>query len=191
MEDAIARIELDTPRLRLRTWQDEDLDPLSEMCADPLVMRYFPALPSRDDCAAAMARYRIHFARDGFGFWALERKDDGHFIGIAGLAWSRLHQPFCPTVEIGWRLARDQWRQGLAREAAEAGLACAFERLQLPEVVAYTAAINEPSRALMGALGMRHEARDDFDHPDLPDGHPLRAHVLYRITRDNWVDTRR
>jgi RimJ/RimL family protein N-acetyltransferase len=191
MEDAMERIELDTPRLRLRGWRDDDLDPLAAMCADPLVMRYFPAPLLRDDCAAAMARCRIHFARFGFGFWALEHKNDGRFIGMAGLAWSRLQLPFCPVVEIGWRLARDQWRQGLAREAAEASLACAFERLQLAEVVAYTAALNDPSRQLMGALGMQHDAQNSFDHPDVPDRHPLRAHVLYRMTRDNWVDTRR
>ncbi|HCJ29915.1 MAG TPA: GNAT family N-acetyltransferase [Pseudomonas sp.] len=191
MEEAMARLELDTPRLRMRGWQDSDLDALAEMCADPLVMRYFPALLSRDECAAAMARCRIHFTRHGVGFWALERKDDGRFIGMAGLAWTRLQLPFCPAVEIGWRLASDQWRQGLALEAAQASLTCAFEHLQLPEVVAYTAAVNEPSRQLMSALGMQHEARDDFEHPGVPEGHPLRAHVLYRMIRDNWGDTRR
>ena len=187
----MTRIELDSPRLRLRGWRDGDLDPLGEMCADPRVMRYFPALLSRDECAAAMARWRMHFARHGFGFWALERKGDGRFIGLTGLAWSRLDLPFCPAVEIAWRLVHDQWRQGLAREAAQASLACAFEQLQLPEVVAYTAAINEPSRQLMRALGMRHEAHEDFEHPAVPEGHPLRAHVLYRLTRENWADARR
>lgn len=191
MEDATVRIELETPRLRLRGWQDSDLTPLAEMCADPQVMRYFPALLSRDDCAAAMARSRIHFARHGFGFWALERKDDGRFIGMAGLAWSRLQLPFCPAVEIGWRLASDQWRQGLAREAAEAALDCAFERLQLAEVVAYTAALNEPSRGLMAALGMQHVSQEGFEHPGVAEGHPLRPHVLYRIRRNNRAVARR
>ncbi len=189
MGEPMERIELDTPRLRLRAWRDADLDPLAEMCADPQVMRYFPGTLSRDDCAAVMARCRIHFARFGFGFWALELKADGCFIGMAGLAWSRLQLPFCPAVEIGWRLAQHCWGQGLAREAAEASLACAFEQLQLPEVVAYTAAVNEPSLGLMQALGM-HE-QDDFAHPDIAEGHPLRAHLLYRMTRDNWADSRR
>jgi RimJ/RimL family protein N-acetyltransferase len=185
------RIELETPRLRLRGWQDADLDPLAEMCADPLVMRYFPALLSRDECAATMARCRIHFARHGFGFWALERKDAGRFVGMTGLAWSRLQLSFCPAVEVGWRLVHDQWGQGLAREAAEAALACAFERLRLPEVVAYTAGINEPSLQLMRALAMQPEPQDSFDHPGLPEGHPLRPHLLYRIKRESWIDARR
>ncbi|MCG6540832.1 GNAT family N-acetyltransferase [Pseudomonas sp. KSR10] len=187
----MTRIELDSPRLRLRRWHDDDLESLAAMCADPLVMRYFPALLSRDDCAAALARWRMHFARHGFGVWALERKDDGCFIGLTGLAWSRLKLPFCPAVEIAWRLVPDQWRQGLAREAAQAALTCAFDRLQLSDVVAYTAANNEPSRQLMSVLGMQHEAQHDFEHPDIPEGHPLRDHVLYRITRENWADARR
>jgi len=191
MDEPMERIELETPRLRLRAWRDGDLDALVELCSDPLVMRYFPELLSRDECAAAMARSRIHFARFGFGFWALELKSDGRFIGMAGLAWSRLQLPFCPAVEIGWRLAHEHWGQGFAREAAEASLACGFERLQLREVVAYTAAINEPSLGVMQALGMRHEPADDFDHPMIPEGHPLRPHSLYRITRDDWVALRR
>lgn len=116
------RIELDTPRLRLRGWHDADLDPLADMCADPQVMRYFPAPLSRDECAVAMARCRIHFVRHGFGFWALERKDDGCFIGFTGLAWSRLQQPFGPAVEIGWRLAREHWRQGGGGPGSRAGV---------------------------------------------------------------------
>lgn len=191
MGKPMERIELDTPRLRLRAWRDSDLDPLAELCADPLVMRYFPGLLSRDDCAAAMARCRIHFARYGFGFWALELKENGRLIGLAGLAWSRLQLPFCPAVEVGWRLAHDHWGQGLAKEAAEASLACAFDRLQLAEVVAYTAAVNEPSLGLMEALGMQHEPADDFEHPHISAGHPLRPHRLYRITRDAWADIRR
>lgn len=191
MDARMERIELETPRLRLRAWNDADLDPLAELCADPLVMRYFPALLSRDQCAAAMARYRIHFARHGFGIWALERKDNGSFIGFTGLAWSRLQTPFCPAVELAWRLSQDHWGQGLACEAAMAVLGCAFERLQLSEVVAYTAELNERSWQLMRTLGMRHEIQGDFAHPALAEGHPLRPHVLYRLPRNEWLDARR
>ncbi|WP_417787213.1 GNAT family N-acetyltransferase [Stutzerimonas xanthomarina] len=191
MGEPMERIELETPRLRLRAWRDSDLDSLAELCADPLVMRYFPKLLSRDDCAAEMARCRLHFARFGFGFWALELKSDERFVGLAGLSWSRLQLPFCPVVEIGWRLGHEFWGQGFAREAAEASLACGFDRLQLPEVVAYTAALNERSRSLMEALGMQHQPTDDFDHPNIEEGHPLRPHVLYRVTEDNWADIRR
>lgn len=191
MGEPMERIELETPRLRLRAWRDSDLDPLAELCADPLVMRYFPGLLSRDDCAAAMARCRLHFARFGFGIWALELKSDGRFIGLAGLSWCRLQLPFCPAVEIAWRLAHEFWGQGFAREAAEASLACGFDRLQLPEVVAYTAALNDRSQALMEALGMQRQPAGDFDHPNIAEGHPVRPHVLYRMTEENWADIRR
>ena len=187
MNQPMERVELETQRLRLRGWRDTDLDPLAEMCADPLVMRYFPSLLSRDECAAAIARCRLHILRHGFGFWALERKTDGRFIGLTGLSWSPLQLPFCPAVEIGWRLVWDQWGQGLALEAAQASLTFAFERLELPDVVAYTAAVNEPSLRLMRSLGMQPSPQDDFDHPKLPAGHRLSQHKVYRVRRDDWL----
>ena len=183
-------IELETPRLRLRGWHDADLDPLAEMCADPRVMRYFPATLTRDECAAALARCRVHFIRHGFGYWVVERRDEARFIGVAGLAWSRLKLPFCPAVEIGWRLAADQWGQGLAKEAAEAALAFAFEQRKLEHVVSYTSPLNERSRRLMEAVGMQPDELASFDHPCWPEGHPLRRHLLYRITRAHWNDRR-
>lgn len=185
------RIALETPRLHLRAWHDADLDPLAQICADPQVMRYLQGPQSRDECAALIARCRMHFADHGYGFWALERKDDGRFIGMLGLSWCQLPLPFCPAVEINWRLAQDQWGQGLAHEAAEAVLACAFDRLQLPEVVAFTAKLNAASQRLAEGLGMQHDPRDDFEHPDLPADHPLRPHRLYRLKRPNLDQTRR
>jgi len=185
------RIVLETSRLHLRAWHDTDLDPLASMCADPQVMRYLPGRLSRDECAAMIARCRLHFVRHGFGFWALERKDDGRFIGIVGLQWCKRALPFCPAVEIAWRLVQDQWGQGLAHEAAKAALACAFGQLQLPEVVTFTAQLNEASQHLAESLGMQHDPQDDFEHPDLPEGHPLRPHRLYRLRRTDWGEFRR
>lgn len=180
-------IELDTPRLRLRPWRDTDLDPLAALCADPAVMRHFPAPLSRAESAAALTRWQAHFAAHGFGPWALERRDDGRLVGLTGLLRVGFAAPFAPTVEIAWRLARDQWGQGLAREAARAALAGAFERLALPEVVAFTVPHNTASRRVMQAIGMHRDAAGDFEHPSLPVGHPLRPHVLYRLARADWL----
>ncbi len=186
-----APIELHTERLLLRTWRDDDLRPFAEMVADAEVMRFFPATQSTAEAAALMARVRAHFAEHGFGLWALERKDNGAFIGFTGLGRVGFEAPFCradgPTIEIGWRLSRDSWRQGFASEAARASLACAFERLELPEVVAFTVPANAASRGVMERIGMRRDPADDFQHPNLPAGHPLRAHVLYRIGRQTWL----
>ncbi len=180
------RIELETPRLRLRRWHDEDLDPLAQICADPEVMRYLPAPLSRDESAALLVHCRLHFLRYGFGLWVMERKDSGALIGFCGLAWSAPQLPFAPAVELAWRLACAHWGQGLAYEAAGAVLACAFERLELPEVIAYTAQLNEPSRQLLEALGMQADTAGDFDHPGLPPGHPLRRQLFYRQRRSDW-----
>ncbi len=187
----IEPIELHTERLLLRTWRNEDLQPFAEMVADAEVMRYFPATQSTAEAAALMARVRAHFAEHGFGLWALERKDTGAFIGFTGLGLVGFDAPFCrshgPTIEIGWRLARGSWRQGFASEAARASLACAFERLQLPEVVAFTVPANRASRGVMERIGMQRDPADDFKHPNLPAAHRLSAHVLYRISRAHWL----
>ena len=180
-------IELETPRLRLRAWRDADLDPLLELCSDPLVMRYFPELLSRDECAAAMARSRIHFTRFGFGYWALELKSDERFIGMAGLAWSRLQQPFCPAVEIGWRLSPEFWGKGIVTEAALRWLDYGFNELRLPRIVSFTVDGNERSAAVMRRIGMTHRPDMDFEHPKVPDTHPhLKRHVFYELTADDW-----
>ncbi|TRX74237.1 GNAT family N-acetyltransferase [Pseudomonas mangiferae] len=179
-------IELETPRLRLRTWRRSDLPAYVEMSADPEVMRYFPAPQDAARTEASYERIQDHFARHGFGLWAMERKDNGAFIGMTGLGYMGFEAHFSPAVEIGWRLARAHWGQGFAREAARAALACGFERLGLEQVVAYTAVENQPSRRVMEAIGMHRDPADDFDHPDLPPGHWLRRHVLYRLWQTEW-----
>ena len=86
-----------------------------------------------------------------------------------------------PRVEVGWRIAYEHWDKGIATEGARAALDAAFGELGLPEVVSFTVKGNTRSRRVMERLGMRHDPREDFDHPRLPEGHPLRRHVLYRI----------
>lgn len=182
-------LELESARLLLRQWRDDDLPAFAEMCADPQVMRYFPGPLSRLDSAALIGRIRGHFAEYGFGFWALERKDTGAFIGLTGLAQVGFEAPFTPAVEIGWRLAHEHWGLGYASEAAWTALRCGFDRLALDQVVAFTAENNLPSQKVMQAIGMQHDPAGDFEHPKLPVDHPLRKHVLYRITRAQWRET--
>ena len=111
-------LELESARLVLRQWRDSDLPDFARMCADPQVMRYFPAQLSHLESAALIGRIRGHFAEYGFGFWALQRKDTGEFIGLTGLANVSFEAGFTPAVEIGWRLAREHWGLGYASEAA-------------------------------------------------------------------------
>jgi RimJ/RimL family protein N-acetyltransferase len=178
--------QLHTPRLLLRQWRAEDLSPLAQMSADPQVMRYFPACLTRAESAAIIRRCQAHFARHGFGLWALERKDTGAFIGFAGLGHIGFEAHFTPAIEIGWRLGREHWGQGFASEAAREVLRYGFDQLGTHRIVAFTAEGNLPSRRVMQAIGMRHDPADDFEHPKLPAGHPLRHHVLYQITYEQW-----
>jgi RimJ/RimL family protein N-acetyltransferase len=173
--------EIVTARMLLRPWRDEDLAPFAELNADPAVMELFPKTLSREESDALAARIRRHGDEHGFGLWAVELPGVAPFIGFIGLSYPHLPPPFAPSVEIGWRLARAHWNRGLATEGARAALDAAFRLLHLTEVVAMTVPANVRSRAVMEKLGMHHAPEDDFDHPKLPEGHPLRRHLLYRI----------
>jgi RimJ/RimL family protein N-acetyltransferase len=125
-------------------------------------------------------RIEAHFAKHGFGPWAVEVKDGPPFVGFVGLAVPRFEAHFTPAVEVGWRLAFDAWGHGYATEGARAALAYALDSLGAREVVSYTVPGNRRSRSVMERLGLRRDAADDFDHPLVPEGSPLRRHVLYR-----------
>lgn len=184
MADAVRPVhELETARLRLRAWTDTDLAPFAALNADPRVMLHFPAPLDRTQSDALATRIRAHLGEHGWGLWAVEvtRGRPAPFIGFVGLARQTFEAPFTPCVEVGWRLAHAHWGHGYATEAAVAALRFAFVSLALPEVVSMTSALNEPSRRVMERLGMRRDPTDDFEHPRVPPGSPLRPHVLHRI----------
>jgi RimJ/RimL family protein N-acetyltransferase len=177
---------LSTERLLLRHWRDEDLAPFAALNADPRVRQFFPNTLSRAESDALAARLQTSIDREGFGFWAAERKEDGAFLGFVGLDRPPFAAPFMPAVEIGWRLAHAHWGKGYATEAARAALAHGFGPLRLAEIIAFTVPTNVRSRAVMERLGMAHDPAADFDHPEVAEGHALRRHVLYRIDRGDW-----
>jgi len=177
---------IETERLLLRPWKDADLDAFAEMNSDPRVAEHFLSTSSREQSRASMARIRAHFDRHGYGFWAVEVKGGDSFIGFVGLGTVPFDAHFTPAVEIGWRLAHPSWGHGYASEAARASLRFAFLQLGLDEVVSFTVAANHRSRAVMERIGMHRAAVDDFDHPRIPEGHPLRRHLLYRLQRSEW-----
>jgi ribosomal-protein-alanine N-acetyltransferase len=171
---------LDTLRLKLRRWDEADREPFAEINADPLVMECFPAPLSRSQSDDLVEKIEAGFEAHGYGLWALELRSSGELIGFTGLASPELEAHFTPAVEIGWRLARSAWGHGYATEAGQAALGFASEEAGLTEVVSFTSTGNVRSRAVMERLGMSHDPEDDFDHPGIPAGHPLRRHVLYR-----------
>jgi RimJ/RimL family protein N-acetyltransferase len=180
---------IETERLLLRPWKNADLDPFAELNADLRVMEHFPSTSSREESEAFMARIRGHFDQHGYGLWAVEVKRGEPFIGFVGLGTVSFDAHFTPAVEIGWRLAHASWGKGYASEAARASLHFAFLELRLDEVVSFTVAANRRSSAVMERIGMHRGAIDDFDHPHVPEGHPLRRHLLYRLRRSEWAST--
>lgn len=179
-------LNLETKRLRLRRWKAADVKPFAALNACPNVMRHFPAPLTLDQTKEFIAAAEAHFSRENFGLWATERKDTGEFIGFVGLSIPRFSAPFMPCVEIGWRLAHKHWGQGFAPEAAIEVLRDGFERVKLLEIVSFTATPNVNSMRVMQKIGMRHSASEDFDHPRVADDSPLKRHVLYRLTKDEW-----
>jgi ribosomal-protein-alanine N-acetyltransferase len=173
-------------RLILRPWVEADKQPFADMSADSDVMEYLMPFTSREASDAWIDRQRDRMAEHGMCFWAVERKADGAFVGAVGLLPVSYNAHFTPAVEIGWRIARAYWGLGYAPEAARAAIVVGFEQLNLSEIVANTVAVNHKSRRVMAKLGMTHDSRDDFDHPRVPEGHPLRHQVLYRLTQDHW-----
>jgi RimJ/RimL family protein N-acetyltransferase len=176
--------ERTTRRLLLRQWQESDFEPFAALNSDAEVMRYFPAALTRAQSDALAERARGAIAERGWGLWAVEHVSTVSFIGFVGLAEPRFDAHFTPAVEVGWRLGRAYWGNGYATEAAGAALSFGFAQLGLTEIVSFTTAANTRSRNVMTRLGMTHDPCHDFDHPAV-DG-PLRRHVLFRISRDDW-----
>lgn len=174
----------------MRRWRPEDRKPFAALNADSVVMEYFPGTLSSDESAALIERIEAGFETNGFGLWATEVLGEAPCIGFVGLAPVDFDVFFAPAVEIGWRLARSFWGRGLATEGASAALAFGFEKCDMPEVVSFAAEGNRRSRAVMERLGMRHDPGEDFDHPQLAEGDPLRRHVLYRLDRASWLSAR-
>ncbi len=175
--------ELLTERLRLRRWNAADLAPFAAMNADPRVTEHLGAAASREESDALAAAIEGHFRRHGFGLWAVEIPGVAPFAGFVGLSLPPFEAHFTPSVEVGWWLAAQQWGRGYATEGARAVLTFGFQTLGLDEIVSFTIPANVRSQRVMQKIGMVHDSADDFDHPSLPEGHPHRRHVLYRIAR--------
>jgi RimJ/RimL family protein N-acetyltransferase/8-oxo-dGTP pyrophosphatase MutT (NUDIX family) len=175
-----------TPRLILRPWRADDLAAFADMNADPRVMKYMFKMLNRQQSDEVAEKLAAHFARHGFGKWAVEAPGVASFIGCVGIAHVSYQTPAHPCVEIGWRLAFDYWGRGYATEAARAALEYGFTQLKLDQIVSMTVPANEQSWMLMERLGMKRNPEDDFDHPRVAPGHPLSRHMLYRLSRADW-----
>ena len=166
-----------TKRLLLRPWKPSDLEPFAALNADRCVMEFFPKTLTKKESDDLAHLIQTEIDQKGYGLWAVEIPNTCPFIGFVGL-----HAiDFMPGIEIGWRLSHNFWGQGYAFEAAVAVRDHAFASLHIPELLSFTYVGNMRSRRLMEKLGMTHSPADDFLNPKLPENHPLRPHVLYRL----------
>jgi RimJ/RimL family protein N-acetyltransferase len=180
-----ADFRLETDRLTLRDWCEEDWPRFWQGTNTPAVMRWLGGLLDDHGMAATRARVEGCVAANGFCFWAVERKSDGAILGFCGL--KRADAPgssVTGAVEIGWRLREDSWGKGYAKEAASAALDAAFTRFNADEVVALTVIENEGSWGLMNRLGMRR--REELDYVDPRFGEELNPSIVYSIDRETW-----
>ncbi|MBP1846674.1 RimJ/RimL family protein N-acetyltransferase [Rhizobium petrolearium] len=183
------KIILETERLRLRSWLDSDRDLFREINADPKVMEFFPFRRSHEEADAFLTRLNDTITETGLGFYALELKETREPMGFCGLSLANMPEVLPPeTVEIGWRLATRFWGHGYVTEAARALLDFAFDKKHLDAIVSFAVTDNHRSTAVMKRLGLHRAASLDFDHPRVPDTHPhLKSHVVYAVTRDEWL----
>ena len=172
---------METDRLILRNWKDEDLAPFADLNGDPGVMEFFPSVLTRTESDELAAVIRKKMEMEGWGPWAVELKATGEFIGVVGLQKSESNLPFYPCVEVAWRIASKHWNKGYATEAAKASLNYASSVLNLTEVVSFTAKSNIRSQAVMKKIGMYSDGYE-FDHPDVTYDSPLCRHVLYKMS---------
>ncbi|WED43924.1 GNAT family N-acetyltransferase [Legionella cardiaca] len=184
-------IILTSERLIIREWQERDTDAFIAMNADKRVMEHFPAILTAEETIAMIERINTHIRQHGFGLWAAQLKESKEFIGFIGLNIPSFSAHFTPCVEIGWRLAWPFWGRGLATEGAKAVLEYGFKKLQLNEIVSFTALSNLRSQRVMEKIGMTHNENDDFDHPNLSLEHHLSRHVLYRMLRELWRNSQK
>ena len=172
--------EIQTERLLLRQWVNDDLEPFAKINADTDVMEYYPDVFTRQQSDVMAAKLINWIEQRGWGFWAVELLEQEQFIGFVGLHEPTYELPVTPCVEIGWRLAKEHWGKGYATEAAKASLEFAFKQLNLDQVYSFATVSNWKSRSVMERLNMIN-TESNFDHPMIPQHSPLLEHVLYKI----------
>ncbi len=177
---------LETPRLKLRQWLPDDYPVFAEMNSNTNVMRYMIECLGTDASNSLADKCADFISERGWGLWAVELSQSTQFIGFVGLSIPTSPLPFLPCTEIGWRLSDTYWGYGYATEAAMCALDFAFTRLKLEEVVSFTSVHNQPSRNVMHKLGLKN-THNNFLHPSVPANNPLREHVLYTISRKEWL----
>ena len=190
---SMAEFRIETERLVLRDWREEDWSLFFEHTNNPEVMEHLGGVLDQDKKAWMRGRLEGYQADSGHTFWVVQRNGDrghlaGEIIGFCGLKKSNQAGGPMGEFEIGWRLRKDAWGKGYAREAAEASLKAGFEQFDAPHIIALTVIENWPSWILMDRLGMQRREDLDFENDDFgPAGTVV---IVYSITREEWASSR-
>lgn len=177
---------LETSRLRLRTWEERDKKPFARMNGDKEVLRYFPNTLTEEASNGMVDWIEKSIESQGYGLYAVEVKSSGIFIGFVGFAHPNFEADFTPCIEIGWRLDKNAWGKGYATEAAGACLEQGFSTLGFDKIVSFTSEINIPSINVMKKIGL--EYQKNFSHPGIDKDNELCEHVLYQMTKAQWLN---
>ncbi|WP_379552984.1 GNAT family N-acetyltransferase [Qipengyuania sp. DGS5-3] len=186
----MTEFRLETERLILRDWREEDWPLFWRHCNTPAVMQWLGGVADEATMAAANDRLEGYRRDHGHTFWVCERKDDGghlsgEILGFCGLKCCNEENGPTGDVEAGWRLREDAWGKGYAKEAAFASLEAGFEQFDAPHIIALTVQENAPSWGLMKRLGM--QRREDLDFESNQFG--PESVIVYSITREQWEQT--
>ena len=170
----MSEIQLETERLLLRMWREDDFEAYAEMCADPEVMRFLGGKPlSRLDAWRNMAMMVGHWHLRGYGHWVVEEKASGKFIGRIGF----LNGEGWPGFELGWTLARHAQSKGYAIEGARRALEYAFTEMDRDHVISLINPLNAASIRVAERLGEKVEGRTDLFDAEV---------LIYGIDREAW-----
>lgn len=179
-------ITLETQYLILRQWREADFEFYATLTSNQEVMKFFPKTLTKEESRRAGEKFRRLLNENSWGFWAVEEKSSGRFLGYAGLHAPQTQFPFSPCVEIGWRMEDRYWENGYVQEAGEAILKSAFEEIGLDEIVYFSSIHNHKAESVVNRLGMKKED-EIFYHPFVEIGHPLSEHYLYKIRRGDKI----
>ncbi len=174
-------IYIETERLQLRDWKEEDKDIFKSINQDLEVMKYLGKPLTEDETNHLIEKVKKELKEDNFGVYAVELKENKKFIGSVGLHRTTFLSDFTPCIEILWRIDSNYWNKGYATEAAKACLDYAFNTLKIDEVYSFTSKLNKASMKVMKNIGLKFIK--EFDHPNLRHDDPLSRHVLYKIER--------
>jgi RimJ/RimL family protein N-acetyltransferase len=183
----VGPITISTQRLVMRGFTDADRPAFAAINADPVVTEFLQGPQSAERTDDFLRRIDECWNANGWSLWCVEVVGGPACIGYVGLWPADYVEP--GMVEVGWRLAADQWGQGYAAEAAREAMRFGFESAGLDEIVSFTVPQNRQSWRVMEKIGLIRDPAGDFDHSEVdPAVHPdLVRHVMYRLRRDQWV----